>query len=465
MRKSLVLLALLSGCSLAPTVTPPDLALTPAFKTEAPSASDVRWTPATSRETEDRGAWWMMFGDPALDDLERQALAANQTLKAASARVDQARAAVRANGFGAPSVDVGVNAVQSEAPGSGPSPLYSAGVSVSYEVDLFQRLRNSQTAFRLDADAQAALYRHTVLALQADVAQTYFQLRALDAERVLLQGTVAIRREAQRIMQRRLDVGSVGATDVSRTESELAAATADLAALERQRATLENALAILLGQNPSGYRFADAPLADALPPFVPAGLPSELLLRRPDIASAQARMMAANRRIGVAKAAFFPSLMLTASGGFASSSLGDVFKWSNATWALGQTVGNALMATLFDNGRRAGRVAGAEASYAEALALYRQQVLVAMGDVENALSDQRLLADQVVALDRAAAATTRTTTLTRKRYDLGDASHFEVVDAQRAMLAANRAAIQARGQRQLAAIALVRALGGGWQKP
>lgn len=464
MRKSLVLLALLGGCSLTPAVTPPDLSLTPAFKTETPAA-DARWTPAIPREGEDRGAWWTLFGDPVLDDLERQALAANQTLKAASARVDQARAAVRANGYGAPTVEIGANAVQAETPGNGPAPLYSAGVSISYEVDLFQRLRNSQTAFRLDADAQAALYRHAVLALQADVAQHYFQLRALDAERVLLRDTVTTRREAQRIMQRRLDVGSVGATDVSRTESELAAATADLAALDRQRAMLENALAILLGQNPSSYRFTAAPLGVSTPPLIPAGLPSELLLRRPDIASAQARMMAANRRIGVAKAAFFPSLTLTASGGFAAASLGDVFKWSNATWALGQTVGNALMTTLFDNGRRAGRVAGAEAGYAEALALYRQQVLVALGDVENALSDQRLLADQAVALDRAAAATARTYALTQKRYDLGDASYFEVVDAQRAMLAANRAAIQARGQRQVAAIALIRALGGGWQKP
>lgn len=477
-----LLLFFLSGCSLAPDFTLPEITLPPAFKEEKPPAGiekpqDV-WQEAHPLEAADPGEWWKIFGDAQLDELETQAQEASPSLQAAAARVEAARAAVRAEGSTLfPRIDLGGNAVRAQPSSAGvaafggnpsvtlkPYTLYAAQGTASYEVDLFGRVRDNERALSLDADAQAAQYRSVLLALQADVAQLYFSLRALDAERVLLRDTVAMRREAVRIMQKRFDVGAAGGQDLSRTQSELAAAQAELTALDRSRAAQEHALAVLLDRLPSGFTFAEAPLA-GMPPEIPAGLPSPLLQRRPDIAQAQAAMAAANARIGVARTAFFPLLVLTASGGYESTSLSDLFLWPNRTWALGQLGGAALSWTIFDSGRNIARVDAADARYREAVANYRQQVLIAFRDVEDTLSGQRLLAEQSRQQDAAAAAARRTTELVWKRYDQGDVNFFEVVDAQRGSLAAERGAIQTRGQRFLAAVALIRALGGGWQEP
>ena len=477
MNKRLIALmatTILSACSLAPDAKTPDTNLPGGFKQE--DVSKGEWKPAVSLEKQDRGQWWKIFGDAGLDELEKQAIEANQSLKAASARVEQARSLVRANASTfLPDVDIGGNAVRAKSAGASvaafnPGPiqnlkpynLYSATATASYDVDLFGRVRDNEKALSADADAQEAAYRSALLALQADVAQHYFLLQSVDAQRVLLKNTVTVRTEAQRIMQKRFDVGSAGDVDLSRTQSELAGANSDLIILDRQRAVLENALAILLGKNPSEYRFAETPMVESKPPLIPAGIPSSVLQRRPDIVAAQSAMTAANLRIGVARTAYFPDLILTATGGFQSTSLSDIFKWSGRTWALGQTAGNALFMNVFNSGRTSAQVDVAHAAYDEAVANYRQQVLVAMGDVENALTDQRLLADQSREQDIAAMATRRTTDLTQKRYDQGDVNYFEVVDAQRNMLAANRAALDTRGQRLVATVALIRALGGGW---
>lgn len=281
--------------------------------------------------------------------------------------------------------------------------------------------------------------------------------------------------------------------------------------LERSRSAYENALAVLLGKMPSEFHFTDAhieppkqttspdaaqakmkeetilsvePFMPLLqtpapqkksipsiarlalqPPHIPAGIPSMLLTRRPDVARAQTAMQAANKRIGVARTAFFPSLNLTASGGMESNSLSDVFQWSSRSWALGQTAGSAIAMTLFDNGRTIARVDSAQAEYEAAISDYRQQVLVAFKDVENALTDQKLLAEQSLQQDAAAVAASRTKELTLKRYDQGDINYFEVVDAQRNALAAERAAIETRAARMIGAVNLIRALGGGWDAP
>jgi multidrug efflux system outer membrane protein len=259
-------------------------------------------------------------------------------------------------------------------------------------------------------------------------------------------------------------VGSVSEVDLSQSDSDLASAKADLIGLDRQRAVLENALAVLLGKNPSEYHFAETPLANTQPPLIPSDIPSEVLQRRPDIASATANMAAANERIGVARTAFFPSLILTANGGTQSTKLADIFKWSSRSWAIGQTAGSALALNLLDSGRSFGNLDAAHAAYDEAIANYRQQVLVAMGDVENALTDQKLLAEQANEQERAATTSAKAHELTKKRYDIGDANYFEVVEAQRTMLSANRAAIETRGARQTATVSLIRALGGGWSE-
>ncbi len=479
MNKSLPLLftAALSACSLAPDYDPPQIKTPEAFKEQSAAENKTgQWKPGEPAETSDRGEWWKIFSDDVLNALEQQAVTANPSLQATAARVDQARATVRANASTIfPTIDIGGNAVRAQPSSAGvaafggnpsaqlkPYTLYSAGGTASYEVDLFGRVRDNEKALEKNADAQEAMYRSVLLALQADVAQHYFSLRALDTERALLRETVVMRREAMRIMQKRFDLGEAGEQDLTRAQSDLAGTEAELIALDRRRAALEHALATLLGKMPSEFSFAEAPL-QGLPPEIPAGLPSSLLERRPDIAQAQAAMAAANARIGVARTALFPSLNLTASGGYESTSLSDLFTWPMRTWALGQLAGNALSMTVFDNGRNLARIDAADAAYNEAVANYKSQVLAAFREVEDHLSDQHLLAGQSEKLDASAVAATRTTALTQKRYDEGDVNYFEVVDSQRNSLAVERAAVQARGQRFITTISLIRALGGGWE--
>lgn len=474
----LSLATLLPACSLTPERELPTVAVPERFK-EQPSL-DVgphlgEWKIAEPGNADDQ-PWWRVFGDARLDALEWAALDNNPSLQVVAARVEAARSTVKANASTLlPTIEIGGNAVRSKPSSAGvsafggnpnaqlkPYTLYSAMGAASYEVDLFGRVRDNERALAFDADAQEAMYRNVLLALQADVAQHYFSLRALDAERALLRDTVAVRTEAMRIMQKRFDLGEAGEQDVTRTRSELAGAEAELLALDRSRAVLEHALAGLLGRMPSDFALEDMPL-DASPPQIPAGLPSSLLERRPDIAAAQAAMAAANARSGVARTAMFPKLVLTAFGGYESTSLGDIFNWSNRTWALGQMAGNALSMTVFDNGRNLARIDAADAAYKEAVANYRQQALAAFREVEDHLAGQRLLAEQSVLQDTAAQAARRTTDLVQTRYDEGDVNYFEVVDAQRNSLVAERAAVQIRGQRFMATVALVRALGGGWE--
>lgn len=468
MRKSALLLSLLLGaCSLAPGFAAPDMAVPDSYKEEA-ARDPGKWAQAAPMETADRGQWWSVFNDAKLAELQDRAVKANNSLQAAAARVEQARltaAVKKADVF--PELDLGANASrvqQSGIPFSGalkPYNLYDVQSTVSYEPDLFNRIRDEENALWKDTKAQEANFRSLLLTLQADVAQTYYALRSLDAERHLLRDTVKTREEAARIMQNRFDEGEVGAQDQARAQGDLAGVRAELLALDRTRATYENALAVLLGLMPSEFTFAEDPLS-GLPPQIPSGIPSTLLTRRPDIAQALALMEAANARIGSARAAFFPSLFLTATGGVQSGDIDDLFQWSARTWALGQMGAMALTVGIFSNNRATANLDRAWAGYDESLANYRQSVLTAFQDVEDNLAAQRLLARQSEHQDAAAAAATRTHDLTRIRYDEGDADYFEVVDAQRTSLSAERAAVQVRGQRFLTTVSLIRALGGGW---
>jgi multidrug efflux system outer membrane protein len=453
--------ALLAGCSLASMFEKPPAEIPAAFKEET-SAAEGTWKKAESQEAADRGQWWKVFGDPRLDVLEAQAEAGNQPLKAYAARVEQARAAVRANAADLlPNISLGANGSRTKAAGASPSTLYTAQAAASYEPDLFGRIRNAEKAFFFEAEATEADYRSLLLSLQADVAQNYFLLRAIDSERLLLRGTVEIRAQEAEIMKKRYAAGDVGAEDDANAQSDLAAARAELLGLDRQRAALEHALAILVGRAPSGFSLPMTPLAGT-PPAVPSGLPSAVLERRPDISAAIAGMEAANARIGAARAAYFPNLLLTASAGAESSALNNLFHWSSRAWALGQVGALALTLPIFDNGRRSAQLDSARAAYDEAVANYRQRVLVAFKETEDSLSDQRLLAEQWEQAKKAAAQASRATYLAQKRYQLGDVDYFEVVTAQRVSLAAERAAVQVHGQRFVAAISLIRALGGGW---
>jgi multidrug efflux system outer membrane protein len=466
-------LLILAGCSVAPVYQKPDAATPAAFK-EAPAVAGS-WKPAQPSEEVARGEWWKVFGDATLNDLEQQALQANQNLKAAAARVQEARGLqqqARAGLF--PELNAGFGPSRSKAsPASQGLPadanvpaqtLWRAQAGLAYEVDLFGRVSSTVDAAQAEAQRSDALFRSVLLSLQADVAQNYFNLRELDAEQDVFTRTVALRAEALKLVQRRFDEGYISELDLARAKAELATARAEAMSVARLRAVSEHSLAILLGKAPAEFSFAARPLTPVAVQ-IPAGLPSSLLERRPDIAAAERAMAAANARIGVAKAAFFPRLSLTGAAGFESGTLGDLFRWSSRTFLLGPLVGTALSLPIFDGGARSGNLASARAKYEEDVANYRQKVLVAFQDVEDNLSNLRLLEEQTRAQDDAVKASGRAAQLSRLRYQEGSVSYLEVIDAERSVLQSERAAVQLAGAQAVFTVNLIRALGGGWGEP
>jgi multidrug efflux system outer membrane protein len=401
-----------------------------------------------------------------LDGLVERADRGNSSVRVAAARLQQARAVARiTDADRAPQVGVGVSAqrFQGIVNGNPPGParnVFSVGADLSYEVDLFGRLSHASEAALLDAQAQEALLQSTRLLIQAEVARAYLALRALDEEKALVANTLAAYRETLSLTERRWRAGDVAELDVARAATEVAATESEALALERRRAELEHALAILLGEAPADFALAPEDWKTALP-LIPAGVPSTVLTRRPDVAAAQASVMAAQARVGVAEAAWFPNIALTASAGYASPEISDLFKWSSRAWALG------ALASLpvFDGGRRKAGVQAAGAELEGAVASYREQVLVAFRDVEDQLAALRLLAEQSEAQARAVASASRTTSLSNTRYRAGYVSQLELLDAQRSELRNRREALQVRSARYQATVALVRALGGDWNSP
>lgn len=474
----LAALLVLAGCSLAPTYKTPDAANPPAFK-EAPILT-VReqgsWKQAQPAEDIARGEWWKVFGDAQLNDYETQALAANQNLKAAAARLKEARAiqqTVRAGLF--PTLGTGFGPTREQlAPGSfgvqsssgiqtqpQAQTVWTAQASASYEVDLFGRVASSVDAAKADTQQSEALFRSVQLALQADVAQNYFNLRELDAEMEVFTQTVDLRSQELAFVQHRFDAGDVGELDLAQAKSELASARSDTMTVERQRAASEHSLAVLLGKAPAELTVVAKPLTP-VDVKIPPGLPSSLLERRPDITAAERAMAAENARIGIAKAAFFPSLTLTGVGGFQSATLGDLFLWSSRTFLLGPLSGTALNLPIFDGGARRGNLANARAKYEEDVALYRQQVLVAFQEVEDNLANLRVLEDQTQMQDEAVAASARAAQLARMQYEDGSVNYLSVLETERTLLQARRSAVQLEGVRAVSTVNLIRALGGGW---
>jgi multidrug efflux system outer membrane protein len=480
-----VLAALLLSACAAPAFKQPAVSTPAAFKeaqtaTLSASPDAVRsaadgttWKLAQPAESQPRGEWWKAFNDARLDSLIGQATASNQNLSVAAARVKEARAiAGIAEADRIPQVGVGIGAQRAQSapleagvtPGSRISPVtsYKANLSASYEVDLFGRVSSSVAAARGDAGAVEATYRSVLLSLQADVAQTYFRLRSLDAELATVNQTVRLREESVRVTGRRFELGDIGEFDLSRAKTELSTARAEAIGLQRRRATSEHALAVLLGQPASSFGAASDPLeASANLPLIPAGLPSSLLERRPDIASAQRTMEAANARIGVARSAMFPALSIGANGGGVAGTFADVFKWSSRSWLLGA----ALSMPLIDGGRNRSNVVRSEASLEEAVGSYRQSVLVAFAEVEDNLAGLRVLAGQGAEIDQALTSARRSADLAQKLYDAGRSSYLELLDAQRNLAAVERTAVQLRGDRAVTTVALIRALGGGWDAP
>ena len=458
-----VLLALLlSGCSLAPTLEQPPVETPSTFKELTPEERG-RWKTAQPAEAQPRGEWWRAFGDAQLHALELEAAAANQDLKAAAARVAQARALVGvANAERSPRVDAGFGPSRIKPSGEPATTVWRGLLTVSYEVDVFGRVADGVAAARSDFEALQAAFRSVQLALQADVAQTYFAIRQADDELGLLWNTLGLREDSVRLLQRRFDLGEINELDLSRARTELATTRSDAIALERRRAQLEHALAVLLGKAPAAFDLDAGPLAGEMP-AIPAGLPSSLLERRPDITAASRTMAAANARIGVAKAAFFPVLSLTAQGGYESGELSELFRWSSRTWALGPLFGTVLTVPIFDGGRNQANLERSYAVLEESVASYRQQVLVAFAEVEDSLVDVRTLDEQGQATREAVASASRALAIAQARYRAGATGYLDVIDAQRSLLLVQRLETQIRGARAASTVALIRALGGGWE--
>ena len=448
----------LAGCATTPVVEPTAAPAAPAAFKEL----DGRWAAVQPAEAQPRGQWWKAFADPQLDALIARAERSNTAIQLAAARLAQARALVRATDADrAPQLGLNAGAArQTASPAFGttvPGTVLNAGVGASYEPDLFGRLAKASSAAALDAQSREALVQSTRLLVQSDVAQTYFGLRALDAERTLVRQTVDAYRDTLRLTEHRYQAGDVAELDLARVRTEVAATESQALALDRRRAELEHALAVLLGEPPSALALTPADWTGTLPE-VPPGVPSTVLARRPDVAAAQRAMQAAQARVGVAQAAWFPDVSLTAAGGFASTDLGDLFKWSARSWGIGAL----LSLPLFDGGRREAGLQNANAQWDAAAAGYREQVLVAFREVEDQLSALRLLADQAGAQAQAVDSAARATVLSTSRYRNGYVSQLELLDARRSELANRREALQVRSAQYQATVGLIRALGGGW---
>ncbi|TEA71861.1 efflux transporter outer membrane subunit [Allopusillimonas ginsengisoli] len=463
----------MAGCAVGPSYQRPDVDMPAAFKeaTLSPEAAQ-HWKAAQPADALERGQWWAIFQDAALDDLERRAMDANQNLKAAAARVEQARALQRdARSDRFPTVDVGIGPTRQRASNASqglsqdaensPVTLWRAQAGVSYEADLFGRVAAGVDAATANTEQSAALFQSVRLALQADVAQAYFRIRRLDAEQTLFERTVALRSKTLELVQQRYDAGEISELDLARARTELSSARSQSLAIKRERAAAEHALAILLGEPPSAFAMAEHPL-DRVTAQIPAGLPSSLLERRPDIAAAERAMAAANARVGAAKAAFFPRLTLTGAFGYESSSLGDLFDWSSRAFLLGPLVGTALSLPIFDGGRRAAGLDNAQARYEEDVANYRQTVLQAFQEVEDGLSGLRILSEQTGVQDEAVRSAERAAQLSRIQYREGSVAYLDVIDADRAVLQQRQAAVRLDGERAHVAVDLIRAIGGGW---
>lgn len=445
----LVAALLLAGCASTASLAPQ--AEAPARFKEAPTAQ-VATAPVPAA-----GDWWRAFADPALDALVERAATRNTDIGRAAARLAEARAIARTVDA-ARAVQIGVGTGVNRAAGIGrtpdarPATVLNAGANVSYEVDLFGRLAGASNAAALDAASREALLQSVRLIVQAEVAQRYLQLRATDAERDLVRDTVAAYRDTLDLTERRERAGDLAELDVARVQTELSATESEALALDRQRALLEHALAVLTGDAASDFDLAAGDWTTALP-AIPAGVPATVLARRPDVAAAQRTVMAAQARLGVAQTAWLPAIALTGAGGFASPDLGDLFRWSARSWGIGAL----LSLPLLDGGRREAGVQTASAQLDGALSDYRDRVLVAFREVEDELASLSLLDRQSAVQARAVA-----TALSDTRYRNGMVSQLELLDARRSELRNRRQALQVRSAQYQSTVGLIRALGGGW---
>ena len=456
------LIVLISGCAVGPNYQRPGTVDVSAFK-EAEG-----WVPAAPADALERGPWWSLFNDPLLDQLAARVEVSNQNVAAAVAAYAQARALVREQRAGLfPVVTLDGSATRSHSSSSSSSNSSSSGrtgnnyqlsIGGNWEPDVWGRLGRAADGAKAGADASAADLASARLSAQGELAVNYLSLRQTDAQKALLAGTLEGFQRSLEITRNRYSAGIAAKTDVLQAQTQLANAQADDAGLQRQRARFEHAIAVLIGEAPGNFTLAPAAWSPVVPD-VPVGVPSTLLQRRPDIASAERRVAIANEQIGIAKSAYYPSLSLGASYGLGASRVADLFNASSSVWSIGLSAAQVL----FNAGATGARVEARQAAHAQAVAQYRQTVLTAFQGVEDQLAATRVLLTQQEFRRQASEAADQVEQQVLNRYRSGQVSFTEVITAQATALNARRALVQAMADRQTTAVALIQSLGGGWQ--
>ncbi len=471
---SLLVSALFAGCAVGPDYHRPSALAAnpmPAAFGDAAITNVGDWKTAEPSAHVPRGAWWELYGDPELNRLETLAATNNQQIAVALANYEQARASVsvaRADFF--PQISSPSSATRQRTSANASPTSAATGKSTtfdiftvfgdaSWELDLWGRIRREVEGARATFTASADDLESAKLSVQAQVAIDYFTLRALDAQSDLFTQAVAAYQRALELTQYRHEGGIASGLDVSQAETQLKSTRAQIPAVDLQRAQLRHALAVLCGQVATTFALAPNTVASTNLPAIPVAVPSEWLESRPDISAAERRMAAANADIGVAKAAFYPRVLLIGSGGFESVSASDLFTWPSHLWAIGPT----LQLPIFTGGRNRAQLASARAAYDGTVASYRQTVLTAFQDVEDQLAAQRLLAQQLNEENAALASAQRTLDISKHRYKAGVEQYLDVIIAQATELTLKQSVVQLNGQKLAASVSLIKALGAGWQ--
>jgi NodT family efflux transporter outer membrane factor (OMF) lipoprotein len=463
------LLILCAGCHVGPKYSVPTAPAPPAFTEQPPQSftASKEWAAATPEDTWAKGHWWEAFQDSELNSLEERVDVGNQSLKSAEARFQEARAFVRENRASRfPTVSTGAALSQDRMSRNQgvPAPANETGytnldyrVTASWEPDLWGRIRDLVASSAQSAQASAGDLENARLSLHAELALDYFDLRSLDNERKILDDSVLAYQKALELTQNRYDGGAANRAEVEEARTQLEATSAQAIDVTEKRTQYQDAIAVLTGQTPEGFSIAYRTGSMTLP-VIPTGVPSALLERRPDIAAAERRVAAANSQIGLARAAFYPQVLLSATAGLEGTNVTDWFTWPSRLWAVGPSVAQ----TLFDAGRRRAVVQESSANYDALVADYRQNVLTAFRQVEDHLASLRILEEEFARQQRAVTAARASEELSLSRYRGGLVTYLDVVTVQTIRLQNERVAVDIDRRRMEASVSLIRALGGGW---
>ena len=457
--KKIFFVLLLAGCAVGPDYE------RPAFEAPVEYKEMKGWRVATPADTAPRGSWWAVFGDAELDALMARVDVSNQTIRGAEARFRQASAlSDQARSGLYPAVSANGSITRSKQPSLPNAPSvtgavtnYNASLNASWEPDLWGGVRRAVEAGDASWQASAAELEAARLSARATLAQSYFALRVADSNRQLLEDTVAAYARTLEMTRNRYTAGVVARVDVVQAEVQWKSAQAQLIDIAVERGQLEHAIALLVGDAPANFSIERKPLVLGMPQ-IPVGLPSELLERRPDVASAERNVAAANARIGVAKAAYFPAITLNGAVGYRTTNIADIFALPSRFWSIGGSIAQAV----FDAGLRKAQTAQAIAAYDEQVANYRQTVLTGFQEVEDNLVALRVLEDEARLQDEVVQAARQAVELTTNQYRAGVVSYLNVIQAQATQLANERTAASILGRRLTASVGLVRAVGGGW---